>query len=441
MDLSLARALDDIRKTAYRIDPRTPVGIEGTQMPHAFGGYDLFRLSQVVDWVEPYDIACAREIFGSFMVGKPMVSTVFESETLPALRRLWHLLLLGDRGCLIWWSEDCIDWTSKDYALTAKGQALAPAIREMTGPLARLFLRAQRVVDPVGIHYSQPSIQVDWLIESCKDGSTWLRRFSSYEADHNRMARVRKALLKALQDLGYSPRFVSSAEIERGELSRYRVLVIPGSMALSEKEAAEIRAFLESGPGDRAIVSEGTPGLFDEHGKLRDKSPLEGYFPAAAPWTRSFAARSGSKAVTPSKEGDIAAYATGRLKEPPDLAWVDWIAAALSGLAPEVAIEPAGARVTVHRYRIGKARLLAFEWNIDYSMSEDLKQAGGNQNLERPLDLRARLTAPAHVYDLREERYLGRTDRVSFRLDPWRPTLLALLDEEVLAEGIVERLL
>jgi hypothetical protein len=23
------------------VDPRTPVGIEGTQMPHAFGGYDL----------------------------------------------------------------------------------------------------------------------------------------------------------------------------------------------------------------------------------------------------------------------------------------------------------------------------------------------------------------------------------------------------------------
>ena len=51
MDLSLARALDRLRETSHSIDPATPVGIEGTQMPHAFGGYDLWRLSQVLDWV------------------------------------------------------------------------------------------------------------------------------------------------------------------------------------------------------------------------------------------------------------------------------------------------------------------------------------------------------------------------------------------------------
>jgi len=441
MDLSLARALDDIRKAAREVDPRTPVGIEGTQMPHAFGGYDLFRLSQVLDWVEPYDIGCSREIFGSFMQGRPMVTTVFESQTPQALRRLWHLLLLGDRGCIVWWSEDCIDWKSPDYALTQKARALAPALREMTGPLARLFLRAQREVDPIAIHYSQPSIQVDWLVESCQDGSTWLRRFSSFEADHNHMAKARKALLKAIQDLGYSPRFVSSTEIERGELSRYKVLVLPGSVALSDKEALEIQAFLKGSPGDWAVISDGTPGLFDGHGRLRERGPLEDYFPAAAPWTQCFAARSGAEPVVTSRAGDIATYAAARLKEQPDLAWADWIAGALPGLAPEVVLSPAGSRVAIHRYRLGKARLLAFERNIDYQMSEDLKQAGGNQNLERPVDLKARLAAPAHIYDLREARYLGHTDMVSFRLDPWRPALFALLDEEVPAGQIVERLL
>src|SRR5207245_405896 len=76
MDVSLARALDNLRQAAREIDPHTPVGIEGTQMPHAFGGYDLRRLARVLDWVEPYDIGNAREIFGSFMPGKPIVTTV-----------------------------------------------------------------------------------------------------------------------------------------------------------------------------------------------------------------------------------------------------------------------------------------------------------------------------------------------------------------------------
>ena len=42
-----------------------------------------------------------------------------------ARRRLWHLLLEGDRGCIVWWSEDCIDWKSDDYALTARAKARA----------------------------------------------------------------------------------------------------------------------------------------------------------------------------------------------------------------------------------------------------------------------------------------------------------------------------
>ena len=65
MDVSLAATLDDFRQAAHKIDPRTPVGIEGTQMPSAFGGYDLWRLSRALDWVEAYDIGNAREIFGS----------------------------------------------------------------------------------------------------------------------------------------------------------------------------------------------------------------------------------------------------------------------------------------------------------------------------------------------------------------------------------------
>jgi hypothetical protein len=411
-------------------------------MPHAFGGYDLVRLSKVLDWVEPYDIGCSREIFGSFMEAKPLLTTVFETQTRPALRRLWHLLLLGDRGCLVWWSEDCMDWASSDYGLTAKAKALCPALQEMTGPLARLFLRAERVTDPVGIHYSQPSIQVDWLMESCVDGPTWLRRFSSYEADHNRMAKARKALLKAMQDLGYSPRFISSEQIEKGGLSAYKALVLPGSVALSDQEASQIQAFLRTGQGEKVVLSDGTPGLFDEHGRLRPASALEDRFAAAPPGARCFAAKPGpGTPAAASKEGDVAAYVGERLGEPPDLAWLDWIRGAMAGLPPEVALAPADARVTIHRFRLAKARLLAFERNIDYQMSEDLKQAGGNQALERPVDLTAKLTTASHVYDLREAKYLGRVDRISFQLDPWQPALFALLDEEVPAAGIVERLL
>ena len=107
-----------------------------------------------------------------------MLTTVGEQDARAAQRRLWHLSLLGDTGCIIWWSEDCIDWKSEDYALTSRAKGLVSVFKELRSPLARLFMRAQRETDPIAIHYSQASIQVAWMLESTVDGSTWLRRFT-----------------------------------------------------------------------------------------------------------------------------------------------------------------------------------------------------------------------------------------------------------------------
>ncbi len=449
MDISLARAVGDLRSTAHDLDPQTPVGIEGTQMPSAFGGYDLGRLAQVLDWVEPYDIANAREIFGSFMPGKPLLTTVFESDALQAGRRLWHLLLAGDRGCIIWWSKECIDWQSADYALTPKAKALAPVMKEMTSPLAQLFLRAERQFDPIAIHYSQASIQAGWLIESCPDGSTWLRRFSSFEADHNRQARVRNSWVKALQDAGFTPRFVSSTQIESGELARgkYQVLVMPNSLALSDQEAERIDGFLtvNQGRSSNMILCDGTPGLFDQHGRLRPQSPLEKYFPAANSEACVYGAHGGQSVVVKKQEADIASYAKERLGENPSSAWPGWIAQNMAWTPPMTLRMPGNSRAlpraSIHRYRLGRAQLAAVERNIDYHMSEDLKQAGGNQNLEKPIELEVRFAASAHIYDLQTGIYLGQTDHFTFVLNPWHPSLFALLDEPVPAKELISRLL
>jgi len=315
MDVSLAGALDEMRRAAHEVDPHALVGIEGTQMPHAFGGYDLCRLSRVLDWIEPYDIAGARVIFGSFMPGKPFFSTIGESNDNKARRRLWHLLLEGDAGCIVWWSEDCIDWKSADLALTPKGKALAPVFKELTSPVARLFVRAQREFDPIAIHYSQPSIQVNWLLESVPDGPSWIRRFSSYEAQHNKLAKARVRCLQQLRAAGFSPRFTLAPQ------SSDTFLMI-GSVAMSDKPITAARSFADT-----------TPGVFDEHGTKRNSSPFAN--------------------VTLVKD------------------WMETVA----HLQPEVRVTPPAA---AYRYRHGNARLLAFERADLQEMGEDLKVRGGD---------------------------------------------------------------
>lgn len=434
MDLSLARTLGDLRQAAREADPRTPVGIEGTQMPSAWGGYDLWRLSQVLDWVEPYDIGNAREIFGSFMPGKPILTTVFEKETNAANRRLWHLLLEGDRGCLIWWSEDCIDWSRPDYALTAKARALAPVLKELHNPLAQLFLRAERVRDPIYIHYSQPSIQVAWLLESTADGSTWPRRFSSFEAEHNRHAKVRNAWLKALQDLGFSPQFISSEELEKlqPDPAAPFTLVLPQAYALSDRECAAIKSIFAvpspAKPSERLVLADGAPGLFDEHGRLRATNRLEQAFPSASPAVHAW--RGGQRKAA-SLAANLVEFPQQRLASQPGSGFVNWLGEQI-GQGP-VRLPPA-ARTRVHRFQVGEATLVAVERNVDYHMREELKQAGGNEALEQPIELTARLTDTArarYIYDLRQSRQVAHGTEWTFTLDPWQPSLFALLPEPV----------
>ena len=428
MDLYLARALGRLRADIREIEARTPVGIEGTQMPSAFGGYDLWRLSQVLDWVEPYDIGNAREIFGSFMRGKPMLTTVGEPEAKAAQRRLWHLLLEGDAGCIIWWSEDCIDWKDPEYSLTPRGKALAPVLKELQTPLARLFFRAKREVDPIAIHYSQPSIQIDWLLESTVDGSTWLRRFSSYEATQNRMTQYRQAWVKLLQDAGYTPRFISSEQIEHGGLDDLKALVLCNSFALSDEECRAIDQFAHD-KKSRILAGLGNPGLFDEHGRLRSR-------PGLAVWPNPYSTETFTWCLDADSDrsNDSAAQIDLRV-------WlsrragggVDFpkILSSLPQLVPPFVQAPPELAVRVHRYRLGPSRLVALERNIVWQMGEDLKQHGGNTALERPVSFEAKLATPAHAYDLRTGKYLGRVDRLPVELDPWQPSLFALLDHEL----------
>ena len=92
------------------------------------------------------------------------------------------------------------------------------------------------------------------------------------------------------------------------------------------------------------------------------------------------------------------------------------------------------------RFQLGAARLLAFERNLSYSPSEDLRQADGNHELEKPVHFEAKLAAPAHLYDLRSGRYLGHSATLAIDLDPWQPALYALTQEPLPAGDVVASL-
>ncbi len=417
MDRSLMDTLQTLTIAAHHIDPETPVGIEGTQMPSAFGGYDFRHLADEMDWVEAYDIGSSREILESFMAFKPVLTTVFENDTNHARRRLWHLLLEGDRGCIVWWSEDCIDFTRDDYALTPKAKALAPVLKEMASPLAKIFIRpALRTRSSIYILYSQPSIQLDWMLESAPDGVTWQRRFSSYEAANNHMIQMRDGWLKALQDLGYDPVFLATDELDTGMMPGSGVLILTDAAALDDVTAAKVNAFA----AQNTVLYDAEPGTFDGHCKLRITNAIHVDTSGKCPFDPADYAKNrlGNKM---SGTSNLAAWLSGKLKAPP------------------VPLD-ASDHVRLHQYYTGAANILAFERNAEYSMSESLSQAGGNEALEKPISQNVILAEKGHLYDLNTGAYLGFTNQLRFTLDPWHPSLFAAARRKIEDGKLIETL-
>jgi hypothetical protein len=308
----------------------------------------------------------------------------------------------------------------------------------MQAPLARLFQNARREADPIAIHYSQASIQVNWLLESTVDGSTWLRRFSSYEAAHNRMTQRRQAWVKILQDAGYTPQFLSTAQIERGELEKYRVLVLSDSLAMSDAEIEACRQWAARGKSNRLLLGSNDVGHFDAHGRMRiaarnaDEPLLRPRQQAS--WSHTFSEK-GSREAGWSE--DVTTYLTRRGQS--HQAALDFALNPLRETVPLGISVPAEASVRVHRYQSGQARLVAFERNIVWQMGEDLKQKGANEALEKPIEFTAKLAQPGHIYDLRTGAYAGRSDSIKVALDPWVPSLFAVTEQPV-AGDLLEKL-
>ena len=279
MDLTFARTLDRFRGYIREIDDATPVGVEGTQMPSTWGGYDLWRMSQAIDWVEAYDIASSREVFRSFLPeGTPILCTLFGSDFPRLKQKVWWRLLHGDRGLLVWDDEESRS-VLKDQdgmPVTDRGRGLAEIVAGVK-PVAPLLLGLKRVDDRIAVHYSQASIRAHWMFDSREDRDTWPRRFSSYEATWSRIARVRDSFVRVIEDLGLQYNFVSYEQLENGELlrGRYRVLLLPQSVAMSEKECRAVEEFVRRGG---TVIADNMTATMDARCRRLPRGQLDALF-------------------------------------------------------------------------------------------------------------------------------------------------------------------
>ena len=136
MDVAFAGALADGTAAVHAADPRALSAIEGAQVP-GWGGYDYSRLARSVDVIEPYDHGDNIETLRSLNPRLVLLTTLFVSGA-QATYRVWHELLEGTRGLILW--DDNHEFAAPDGRIGARGQQAAPYFGEISR-------RARRVAD------------------------------------------------------------------------------------------------------------------------------------------------------------------------------------------------------------------------------------------------------------------------------------------------------
>ncbi len=279
MDYQFAQVLSGLTRFTNGLDPRIPAGFVGGQQPSAYGGYDYALLTRAVQWMEGSD-----ELLRSFWNSprRPHVQTYnLTGSAKKDAWTLWRRLAHGNQATIVWpqgWFTG--DARTGTRELAAEVRLLAPVFKEIQGPASEFIVKPDTVLeaDPIGIYYSQPSIRVGWAMDSIPHGSTWPNRSSSLDDENLSSGRLRLSWCKLLEDLGYQYDFISYLDVEekRVDLSkRFKVLILPQTVCLSDVEAEALRSFVKAGG---FLIADNLTGLLTGTGRGRKAGALDGLF-------------------------------------------------------------------------------------------------------------------------------------------------------------------
>ncbi|MDZ4198865.1 MAG: beta-galactosidase trimerization domain-containing protein, partial [Kiritimatiellia bacterium] len=128
--------------------------------------------------------------------------------------------------------------------------------------LGRLLVEAEMQDDGVGMLYSLPSAYATRLPQA--------PTYGSYEQEHI-------AWHRAIRELGLNFRYVTDGQLRSGEadLSRFKILILPFTQAMSVEEAASLRDWVAAGG---VLVADVRPAIFDGRCKLRSTGALDDVF-------------------------------------------------------------------------------------------------------------------------------------------------------------------
>lgn len=273
MEQTFADAFRQIGEEIRAEDPAGRVRVSGVQASTPFNGYDYYEVLRNVDFIEAYRVGNQYEFHRSFVRTGTTIGAWagYGMKGNFVKHFIWNGLFHGLTLMSLFWEPSIIN---PDGTFSQSGEDIGSTVKEIRreGIGKLLLYGAKRDNLGIAIHYSMPSARAAYI-----------------RSDYKRFERNRAGWLQALEDTGYQYTFVATQQIEAGELLKqgYKVLIMPYSAALGEKESAEIRKFVENGG---AIVGDMQTGImnarcqYEPNGQLDDLFGISRYTFEAVPF-------------------------------------------------------------------------------------------------------------------------------------------------------------
>lgn len=381
MEQVFAQAMKVAADTVRAQDPGSLPSISGTQAPGPSNGVNWYLLDHIVDYLQPYSDDDQDELHRTMRPGLILTGfTGYGDHGAELTHQLWHRLLHGQTGASIFWQYTMLN---ADLTLTEQGRNLEAFKDEARNEgLALLLSGARRENCGIAVHYSLPSVRGEWIT----DGHIQPHEVVSADSTSAHLKRFhqdRHEWLQALEDAGYQYDFLTTEQIEAGGLFGYRVLILPDSIALTDREAAMIRQFVKAGG---MLIADAETGLMNGHARWQTAGVLDDVLGVARQRIRS-APSEGSTTLKTDVQGDPLAL---------DVIPSDTQLRPVATAEPHVEAGQASFLVE-NNYGAGRAVTLNF-WMTDYARLRKSGKTGERLALLHKYLSQARVKPVAAVY-------------------------------------------
>ena len=251
-DWNRADALRALVEGINSADPALTYSLSGTQNTNPWNAWDYWQLMPHLKALSGYSGEQSVQ-HRSFSNGSVRNAgwVGYDRDYAGQAFKIFQGLLNGGTGISIYGNFN-ID---PAYNISERGKDLIRAIELFRNGPAEVLMQSRFGASSVAFHYSPAS-----------NKSAWFTGFSGVAAGNV------KGFNLSVSDNGLAYDYVAYGQLEQGGVpASCKVMVLPCSTSLSDKEAAALRTFVKEGG---TLIADFMPGLYDNHGAKRKQPAL-----------------------------------------------------------------------------------------------------------------------------------------------------------------------